>query len=336
MKRIGNLFNVAFSRDSLYRAYLQARKGKRGKRACFEFEKALGANLEALYQELQNGAYQPRPYFKFEVYEPKRRVIYAPAFRDCVVQHAVYEVVAPIFDRGFIHTSFACRKGKGTHKASGYAQGALRANDDKSYFLQLDIRKFFYRINRAILQKLIERKIKDIRLVEVMMLFAQYESPIGIPIGNLLSQLYALIYLNPLDQFIKRELKVKWYTRYVDDFVLFGLTRKLCLDYRIKIVDFIKENLSLELSKSTIQQISHGINFVGYRTWKSYRLIRKFSLYKFRKCLRKNNVQAVISLLAHARRTRSLNHLLTIAKELNHGLYLQLPKKCRCLYHASA
>ncbi|RJX20282.1 MAG: hypothetical protein C4563_06385, partial [Desulfobulbus sp.] len=283
MKRAGNLFDKAFSVDNLLAAYEDARRGKRNKRACFEFERHLGARIMCLHKALMAGTYQPQPYFEFEVYEPKRRTIHAPAFADVVVQHAIYRVIYPLFDRTFIATSFACRKGYGTHRASDYTQQAMRRCGGEEYFLQLDVRKFFYSIDRAALRRLIERKIKDRRLVDVMMLFAEHDAPRGIPIGNLLSQIYALIYLNPLDHFIKRVLKVRHYVRYVDDFVLVGLTREQCLSCRLRIIEFLKNELRLELSKTTIQKIRRGINFVGYRTWRTCRVIRKYSLYKFRR-----------------------------------------------------
>jgi retron-type reverse transcriptase len=149
------------------------------------------------------------------VHEPKPRTIYAPAFRDLVVQHAIYRLIYPVFNAGFVDTSFACRVGMGTHAAADYAQAALRRSAAESYFLQLDIRKFFYRIDRAVLRRQVERRIKDRRFVDLMMQFAEYGQPQGIPIGNLLSQLYALVYLNPLDHFVKRELGVRLYCRYV-------------------------------------------------------------------------------------------------------------------------
>jgi len=317
LKRSGNLFNHVFSEENLYLAYLDARKGKRKKRACFEFERCLGYNLSLLYDEIHSGIYNPGPYFVFTVYEPKRRSIHAPCFRDIVVQHAIYRIVYSIFNRTFINTSFACRIGYGTHKASDYTQKTLRYYDGESYTLKLDIKKFFYSINRNVLQALIEKKIKDKRLVNIMMLFAQKDGPLGIPIGNLLSQIYALIYLNPLDHFIKRTLKIKHYVRYVDDFILFGLTRGRCLEIRSVIVAFIKKELCLQLSKSTIQKIKSGVNFVGYRTWKSKRFIRKYSLYKFKKNVKKGKQESVVSLLGHAKRTNSLPYMLTIITEVN-------------------
>ena len=179
MKRSGYLFEQAFSRDNLYQAYLDARRGKRSKRACFQFELALGLNLEKIYQELWSGRYRPEPYFQFTVYEPKERTIYAPAFRDVVVQHAVYRIIYPIFDKTFVSTSFACRVGYGTHKASAAAQQMLRQCKPDDYTLKLDLRKFFYRIDRGILEKQIRRKLKDDRLIKIMMQFADLPEPTG-------------------------------------------------------------------------------------------------------------------------------------------------------------
>jgi hypothetical protein len=149
MKRAGNLFDSVFSEENLYGAYLDARRGKRKKAACFNFEKNLGANLNDLHARIHCGVYAPKPYFKFTVYEPKTRVIYAPAFYDIVVQHAIYRVVYQIFNGTFINTSFACRIGYGTHRASDYTQQALRSYPSDAYTLKLDIRKFFYSIDRA-------------------------------------------------------------------------------------------------------------------------------------------------------------------------------------------
>jgi RNA-directed DNA polymerase len=314
-------------------AAMDARKGKRSRKACFEFDRALGANLEAIHRELHSGAYAPSKYFKFIVYEPKRRVIHAPAFRDTVVQHAIYRVIYGIFDRSFISTSFACRVGYGTHKAARYVRTAMQQHEGNEYTLKMDIRKFFYSINRAILRRLIERKIKDRRLVDVMMMFSAMESPVGIPIGNLLSQIYALIYMNPLDHFIKRVLKARHYVRYVDDFLLVGFTRPECLDLRDRIVAFLKDTLGLELSKSTIQKVRKGVNFCGYRTWRSKVFIRKHSLYKFRKSVRGEQQESAVSLLGHAKHTNSLGYMLKMIKEgIRNGKNLYIPEGYKRLH----
>lgn len=335
MKRYGNLFEKAFCTDNLYRAYLDARRGKRAKRACFEFEKNLGGNLAAMHRELHDGSYAPEPYFEFIVHEPKQRLIHAPSFRDTVVQHAIYRVVYQIFDRSFISQSFACRKNYGTHKAARYARRAMQRHAGDEYILKLDIRKFFYSIDRAILRRLITRKIKDERLVNVMMMFADMETPLGIPIGNLLSQIYALIYLNPLDHFIKRVLKIRDYVRYVDDFMLIGLSRSACLMLRDAIVEFLRRLLKAELSRSSIQKIRKGVNFCGYRMWRTRIFIRKHSLYKFQKAVRKGKQESVISLLGHAKATNSLGSMLKKIKEaIGNGQNLQIPQGYRRIYNA--
>lgn len=308
-KRLGNLYPQCFTMESLYSAYERARQGKRKTRSVMLFERDLGANLNALYDELSNGGYRPQPYKTFMVTEPKPRKICAPAFRDVVVQHAIYRVINPIFDRGFVADSYGCRVAKGTHRASDRTQWCLRHSAGDSYVLQLDIRKFYYNIDRGILRQQIERKIKDSRLVDLMMLFADDGvSAKGVPIGNLLSQLYALVYLDQMDHFIKRELKAVMYVRYVDDFILFNLTRIEAVALRLRIEGWLAENLRLELSHWTIQPTRRGVNFVGFRTWRSTRYVRKHSLYRFSKSLRKGDVASLNSIIGNARKTSSLAH----------------------------
>lgn len=331
MKRHGQLFDKVFTKENLYQAYLDARKRKRDRRATFEFETNLGGNLAALHDEIHSGFYRPRPYWQFWVQRPKPRLISAPAFRDRVAQHAIYRVVGPLFDRTFVAESFACRAGYGTHRASLHVQQALKQCDPEGYVLKLDIRKFFYRIDRNILRVLIERKIKDERLLNIMMLYAEQDDPLGIPIGNLLSQLYALIYLSPLDHYIKRDLGILHYARYVDDLVLIGLSRPHAVALRQRIAEFIADNLRLEYSKTSITPVHRGVNFVGWRTWGHRRLLRKHSLYRFRRALKRGEMASVVSILGHAKDTASLAHLIQAIKEQNHE-NLSLSKRVRRAY----
>lgn len=332
MKRHGNLFEQAFTREALYNAYLEARRGKRLRRACFWFDVRAGAVLDYLHRRVHDGTYVTRGYKRFMVYEPKPREICAPWFGDIVVQHAIYAVIRPIFERVFIDQSYACRIGKGTHAASQYAMEALRQSDPDNYALKLDVRKFFYRIDRTILRRLIEKKIKDRRLVDMMMLFADLPEPLGIPIGNLLSQIFALIYLNALDHFVKRELGVKLYCRYVDDFILFNLTHAQCLDYKARIEAFLRDELHLELSKWTMAKTKRGVNFVGYRTWRRAKFIRKYSLFKFRRAVKKGKVDSVTSILGHAKHTHSLGFMWRTIREVNPDLAKSISPKIRRMY----
>ena len=329
-KRIGNLFEKAFTMENLHRAFLDARKGKRVKRATLKFEVNLGAELQSLYSELNSDTYKPRAYSQFYVYEPKKRLINAPAFRDLVVQHAIYRIIYPIFDKTFVDTSYACRKGGGTHKASDYTQREIRKYDGDLYFVKLDIKKFFYSIDREILRKMFEKKIKDVRFVNIMCEFVEMNTDKGIPIGNLLSQIYALTYLNPLDHFVKRELKIKSYVRYVDDFVLIGLTIDEAIDAQAKCEKFVQDALNLELSHWHIQKIKKGINFVGYRTWKSIKFVRKHSIYKMKKAIKKSKVESIISLIGHAKGTGTIPYYKRLLIEFK--IFNLLPKRSqKCL-----
>jgi retron-type reverse transcriptase len=329
MKRVGHLFEKAFTHEALYQAWLDASHGKRNRRATLEFSRHLSRHLDALHDALHSGEYQPQPYHLFKVYEPKERLIYAPAFRDLVVQHAIYRLIYPLFNAGFIDHSYACRKGKGTHAAADYAHAALRASKADHYVLQMDIKRFFYTIDRTILRQQIERKIKDRRFVDVMMQFSEYGEPIGIPIGNLLSQVYALIYLNPLDHFIKRGLKAQRYCRYVDDFIVFGWTRERCVTALEKIKNYLRDELGLALSHYSLHKVRRGLNFVGYRTWQRVRFIRKHSLFNFTRAMTNDRPQSVISILGHARKTGSFRHLMATLQVRSPTLYETTPYRWR-------
>lgn len=307
-KRHGQLFEKMFTLDALYAAYVSARKGKRKKHAVYKFEQNLGANIQRLYNELQAGIYRVRPYKVFHVNDPKPRLIFAPHFRDVVVQHAMYAVLYPIMDKAFHFESFGCRIGKGTHRAADHAQKNLRLAKPDSYVLQIDIRKFFYRIDRDILVSFWSKKIKDTRVLRMIGMFAKYPDKTGIPIGNLLSQLGSLVYLHAMDQYIKRQLKVKLYSRYVDDCILFGLTLEQAILYRDKIRTWIFDNLKLEFSKWIIHPVKRGVNFVGFRTWRKTRFVRKRSMYNFRRSLRNGDISAVRSSLSHALNTATYKH----------------------------
>lgn len=322
MKRYGNLFDKVVSRDNIFLAFRDAKKNKRNKRSVYQFELNFGKEIDDLWYELHNGSYVPRPYYKFIVKEPKVREIYAPSFRDVVVQHALYRIVYPLFEKGFITQSHGCRKNHGCQSANGYMQDAMRNCDSESYFLQLDIKKYFYSFDRSILRKMLERKIKDRDVVSLLMKFAEYEPARGVPIGNLLSQMYGLIYLDPLDHYIKRKLKVKYYVRYVDDFVLIGLSRDSADKCLIDIKEFIADELGLELSRFTLAKIKRGINFVGFRTWKTHKLVRKYAVIKFRRACKFGRFESLPSMIGHAKDTQTLPHYKKILEENNILEYL--------------
>lgn len=334
MKRHGGLFEQYATPLALFAAYEKAREGKRNHRGCFEFERNLGANIHQLCDELHAGTYEPKPLNTFWVKDgPKPRLIEAPAFRDLVVQHAIYKVISPIMERRFVATNFACRVGKGTHKASKWLHSAMRQAPRSSWVLHVDVRKFFYSINRQILQGMLERIIKCQRTLGLLSMFARRPQPTGVPIGNLMSQTFANLYLNSLDHFCKRELKARHYGRYMDDSVMLAPDRATGIRWLQSIRQHLA-SLALEISHHTLQPIRRGVDFVGYRTWASGRYVRPSLLTAIRSDARRGKIASIVSRIGHALHTKSLAHILRHLQEKHHAIFVRLPKTYRRHSHA--
>ena len=258
-----------------------------------QFEYRLEENLIQLQEELADETYQPGPYHSFYIHEPKKRLISAAPFRDRVVHHALCLQIEPIFERSFIHDSYANRIGKGPHRALDRTQVFARKFD---YVLICDIQSFFPAIDHAILLEQLKKKIVDpkvVRLVQKIIhsgrgvlqeeyamryfpgddLFA-VQRPRGLPIGNLTSQFWANCYLNPLDHFIKRELQCRGYLRYVDDFLLFSQNKRQLWDWKAEIVCRL-ETLRLTLHpQAQPRPVSEGIPFLGFRLFSDRRRLK--------------------------------------------------------------
>lgn len=333
MKRVGQLFPAYATMEALLAAHQKARMGKRNHRACFEFERNLGANLQTLLQELQNGTYTPKPCNRFWVNENKKaRLIEAPAYRDLVVQHAIYAAVSPIFERKYIHTNFACRIGKGTHKAADWLQAAMRKAPRSAWVLHVDVRKFFYSIDRAVLAGVLARHIKCSQTLALMAMFAQRPESTGVPIGNLLSQTFANVYLNSLDHFCKRSLKAQSYARYMDDSVMLAPSRQVGLGW----LTAIRKHLALiglEISHHSLSLIKRGVNFVGFRTWARARFVRPGLISAVRADAKNNRLHALVSRLGHAIKTASLQPLLNHLKANHAHIFVCLPQSHRRRYN---
>lgn len=305
------------SYNSLYTGLLSCLENKRYRRKYYDFYINHTCELKALKKALDSKTYQPQPCTQFTIFcksGQKQRLITEPAAIDNVLHHTIYRALYNVFDKGFIFDSYGCRIGKGTLRASNRCQQFLKQSPKDSYYLQLDIRKFYYSIDHAILRDSIAHTIKDPDIVNLMMKLVNPDSNVGLNVGAMLSQLYGLIYLNRLDHYIKRVLKVKQYVRYVDDMALIGLTKEQCLELKTKIEAFLKTELKLELSKAIIQPVNHGINFVGFHTWPDKRRIRKLSLRNFKKSLRKQNIYSIQSHLGHAKHTNSYKKLLSLTR----------------------
>lgn len=264
-------------------AYKKARRCKRYREEVLRFTENKEAELCDIVQELLTGTYRQGEARRFIVYEPKKRDIYALPFRDRVVQHMINTKIEPIIEKRFYFHSYACRRGKGMHKAAAYAQECMRNRSFDGcqvYALKADIHKYFNSVDHEILKQLLTRIFKDRKLIALLfyIIDSYGEDGKGIPVGNLLSQLFANLVLNELDTFVKNELKVKDYPRYMDDFVVIHNDREYLKEVLQKIEAFVWERLKLSLNpKTAIINTKNGLDFCGYRIYKDYRKIRKRS-----------------------------------------------------------
>ncbi len=320
-------YSELFTPKAIFDAYLRARKTKRKKGYIFNFELSLMANLEDLRLSLVNHTYKPIPCRVFNIWcnaGHKIRVINAPDFRDLIAQFVFYDAVYSYFDKGYIFDSYGCRKGKGALKAANRTQEFIRQSPKDSYYLQIDIRKYYYSIDHKILKQSLQRRIQDQDLVNLAMQFCENDSNVGINVGSLVAQLFGQIYLDRFDHYVKRVLKIKHYVRYVDDMVFIGLSYEDAKSLLATVQQYLHKNLHLTLSKWLIRPLSKGINFAGLRTWHSHRFIRKRSLHTFSKRLKSKDYQALESVLAHAQYSSSYKHLMTRLQ--TESTYSQLPK----------
>ncbi len=261
--------------------------------ADFEFD--LERNLFDLQAELLDGSYRPGAYRSFYIRDPKRRLISAAPFRDRVVHHALCNVIGPLFERTFIGDSYANRVGKGTHAALDRCQSFARRY---RYVLQCDIEQFFPSIDLTILREMLARKLADdatMALVDRILeggapvLTGEYamhwfpgddlfavNRPRGLPIGNLTSQFWANVYLNALDQYVKRELRCAAYLRYVDDFLLFSNSKRELWAWKDAVrAKLANLRLTLHERESTVYPVTNGIPFLGFRVYPTHRRLKR-------------------------------------------------------------
>jgi len=279
----GKIFHKIISLENLFLAWQEFRRGKRNKFDVQKFEYNLENNIFQLHQELKVNTYKHSNYKSFYIQDPKLRRIHKACVKDRALHHAIFRIFYPIFDPAFIFDSYSCRIQKGTHRAVNRLQECARKvsknNTKNCYILKCDIKKFFDSIDHNILISLIEKKIKDknaIRLIkEIIKSFSVLPNK-GLPLGNITSQLFANIYLDELDQFIKHEFKVKYYIRYCDDFVILSDNRKYLERLILKINDFLKEKLKLSLhsDKISIRRYHQGVDFLGYVSFPYHRILR--------------------------------------------------------------
>lgn len=303
------MFERIISLENLLSAWREFKRGKAQKQDVQEFELELEESLFEINRSLSERAYRPEPYVSFFVTDPKLRHIHKAGVRDRVVHQAIFRILYPLFDKTFIHDSYSCRVGKGTHRGvrqlKRYLAKATANYRRPAYALKCDIKKFFDSIDHGILLSLVRTQVND---KDVLWLLDKIVAsfPHGLPLGNVTSQLFANVYLNELDQWAKRELKAKYYLRYCDDFLLLHRDRAYLESLVPQIAGFLADRLKLELhpKKVSIQKVSQGVDFLGYvvlphavvlRTRTKRRMLRRLAVDK------SDSVkQSYLGLLSHA------------------------------------
>jgi retron-type reverse transcriptase len=276
MKSYTGLYEQICTFPALYRAYQLCRRGKREREYAIEFEQNREHNLFALRDELVEGRWRPGKYSRFFVEDPKRRLINAPPFRDRIVHHAVSTLLIRIWDPTFPFGSFACRVGKGTHAATDRLQQFMRRYPAGSgYVLQLDVKSYFASIDHEILIGLVAKRIRDRRFMRLIrQIVKSYgDGPdVGIPLGNLTSQVFANIYLHELDMFAKHDLRIKHYIRYMDDVALVHEDKRQLWEWRDEIEAFLSDRLRLRLhrKKQVLAPVDCGVKYLGYWIYRDH------------------------------------------------------------------
>jgi retron-type reverse transcriptase len=277
------IFDSVASLPGLFSAWNEFRKGKEGKLDVQTFFLDLETNIISLYRKIKSGIYKHSSYISFFICDPKLRNINKAEVTDRVLHHSIVKHIEPLFEKSFIFDSYSSRDDKGTHRAikrlKKFCLTLTRNKTRTAWALKCDVKKFFDSIDHEILLSLVRKKVKDAKLMEIIEeIIRSYnkESGKGIPLGNLTSQLFSNVYLNQFDHFVKRELRVKYYVRYADDFIILD-TGKEQLEKLVPILNnFIKTRLKLRLhpNKIFIRKIHQGVDFLGAIIFPTHIILR--------------------------------------------------------------
>lgn len=340
-------FSKIVNEYNLYRAYRKALKGKnKYTKEAIWFSRDETYNLEALRRSLIDGTYQFDGYMRFTVYEPKERIIDAPHFKDKIVQLAINNILKEIYNPCFIYDSYASIDNKGTHKCVDRIQHFIRKAKwqygEDAYIIKVDIRKFFYSIDRDILKSFLPKKIKcekTLRLIYHIIDSAEAIDELGLPLGNTLSQICANIYLNKLDQYCKRKLSLKYVVRYMDDVIIVVENKEKAREINSLVSSFVRQELNLVCNedKTKIFPINQGVNAIGFKIHATHRLLRndskktiKRKAKKIRhllingKMTKEKAEQIFNSWIGHAKHGNSRNFIQQLLKRNN---YIYMDKK---------
>ena len=298
MRTYANLYPQIIDFENLFAAAQRAMKGKGRKASAAAFRHDLEHELVRLKTELATQTYAHGAHRQFMIHDPKPRLISAAPFRDRVVHHALCRIIEPLFERSFIYDTYACRLGKGSHRAVDRYQKFCRKN---TYVLKCDVSRYFDSIDHEILLEMLQRKVTcpfTLWLVGEILgqgtpgnlyfpgdnLFTPGERRCGLPLGNLTSQFFGNLYLNGFDHFIKEELKCRFYIRYVDDFVIFCNSKPRLHATRRAIESYLTRlRLILHPKKTRIYKVNEGPLFLGYRIFPTHRRLDKRNVLAMRR-----------------------------------------------------
>jgi retron-type reverse transcriptase len=298
----------------LFESWREFLRGKRKRKDVIEFSMRLTDHILILHEELVNKTYQHGHYTAFKINDPKPRDIHKASVRDRLIHHAIYKILYPYFDEKFIYDSYSCRLEKGTHRAierfGNFANRVSRNHTRTTWILKGDIRKFFASIDHSILKNILSQHIPDNDILWLLFqiidsFHTENRQGIGLPLGNLTSQLLINIYLNEFDQFIKRELNVSCYIRYADDFVILHHNRRFLEQLVSQISAFLETKLKLVLhpNKLRIQTLDSGVDFLGWVNFARHRVLRSSTKRRMFKKLQQNQtketVASCLGLLSH-------------------------------------
>ena len=341
-----SLYERIYDTKNLEESYKRTQSGNRKyRKEAIYFAMSKERKLRCLQKELEDRTYRPGSYIEFYVFEPKKRLVHAPHIRDKIVQFSIHTVLQGIYRSVFIKDSYACLEEKGTHEAVHRIQHYMRLAQwkyEEPYIVKIDVRKFFYSINRDILKTIYRKKIPEseqdfLRILD-MIVDSSPEGERGLPLGNVTSQDFANIYLNEVDQFCKRYLGLKWYVRYMDDICIIVKDRETARDVLAKIRTYVKDHLDLELNEKThIYPLAQGINTLGFRIHTIHLEVRNSSKAAMKRRIKKIDEkvqsgrltkkqaqQSVNAWLGHARHSNSYNLAKKIFEKYD---YIQIEDK---------
>ena len=326
MKKFDLAYEDIVSVENLLEAWREFLRGKRGKRDVQEFGLGLMDNILLLHNELVNQTYGHGGYTAFNISDPKPRNIHKASVRDRLLHHAVYHQLYPFFDKLFIADSFSCRLGKGTHRAINRFRALTykvsRNNTRTVWILKCDVKKFFANIDHEVLLKILVKHIDDQETIgllrEIVTSFYTARPGVGLPLGNLTSQLLVNIYMNEFDQYMKHGLRVRYYIRYADDFVVLSCDKEWLVDLARKIEEFLGDKLKLELHPNKVftKTLVSGVDFLGWVNFPDHRVLRTATKRRMFARLkidsREEVMNSYLGLLKHGNASRIKTNLLRI------------------------